>query len=59
MGKNMHLQIESQRLKQFYEWVRETFTPSYQSEVEDYLAQSTDLADLERRMNTLARRGMV
>lgn len=59
MGINMHLQLESPRLKQFYEWVKETFAPSYQSEIEDYLAQSTDLADLERRMSTLARRGMV
>lgn len=59
MGRNMQTQIEAIGLKQFFDWVRQTFNPSYQQEVESYLSQATDLADLERRMYTLARRGMV
>jgi hypothetical protein len=59
MGKNMHTQTESLTLNQFFSWVKEAFSPSYQSEVETYLAQATDLADLEQRMHTLARRGML
>jgi hypothetical protein len=41
------------------EWIKNTFTPSYQKEVEAYLADSTDLCDLERRIEILQRRGMV
>ena len=59
MGKNMHIQVETPTLKDILGWIKESFVPSYQSEIEDYLAQSTDLADLERRMTLLARRGML
>ena len=40
-------------------WIKNTFTPPYQKEVEAYLADSTDLCDLERRIEILQRRGMV
>ena len=43
----------------FSVWIKDTFTPSYQNEVEAYLADSTDLCDLERRIEILQRRGMV
>ena len=41
------------------EWVKDTFTPSYRKEVEAYLAESTDVFDLERRIRILQRRGIV
>jgi hypothetical protein len=59
MGKNMHIQTETQPLHLIMKWIREAFTPSYQEEVEQYLSQATDLADLERRMYTISRRGML
>jgi hypothetical protein len=46
-------------LKDFWDWVRETFTPSYRNEIEKYLAESTDHADIERRIISLQRRGMI
>jgi hypothetical protein len=39
-------------------WIKDTFTPSYQKEVEAYLADSADLCDLERRIQILQRRGI-
>ena len=41
------------------EWLQDTFTPSYRKEVEAYLAESTDMFDLERRIRILQRRGIV
>ena len=41
------------------EWVKDTFTPTYRKEVEAYLADSTDVFDLERRIRILQRRGIV
>jgi hypothetical protein len=41
------------------EWIKDTFTPPYQKEVESYLADSTDLFDLERRIEILQRRGVI
>ena len=43
----------------FWEWVKETFTPSYRNEIHDYLSQACDHVDLEERMRVLARRGML
>lgn len=43
----------------FWGWVKKTFTISYQDEISSYLSQATDHADLEFRMQTLARRGMI
>jgi hypothetical protein len=59
MGKNMHIQEETLTLKHIMKWIQESFAPSYQSEIETYLSQSTDHADLEQRMRGLARRGML
>jgi hypothetical protein len=44
---------------QFFKWVADTFNTSYQDEIEHYLGNSTDLADLEHRMAVLARRGFI
>ena len=41
------------------DWIKDTFTPSYQKEVEAYLADSADAFDLERRIRILQRRGIV
>lgn len=43
----------------FWSWVQKAFTPSYQSEVEMYLKDSVDHSDLEQRMKSLMRRGML
>jgi hypothetical protein len=40
-------------------WIKDAFTPPYQKEIESYLADATDLCDLERRIEILQRRGMV
>lgn len=44
---------------QFFKWVADTFNTSYQGEIEHYLSQAADLADLEHRMAILARRGFI
>jgi hypothetical protein len=46
-------------LKNFWDWVRETFTHSYRNEIEKYLDESVDHADVERRIISLQRRGMI
>lgn len=46
-------------LKNFYVWLERTFTKEYRSEIESYLSQATDLADLERRMLFIQRRGIL
>jgi hypothetical protein len=51
--------VETPSLNDFWQWVRKTFTPAYRSEIEAYLAESQDHADVERRILTLQRRGMI
>ena len=51
--------VETPSLNDFWQWVKKTFTPAYRSEIEAYLADSTDHADVERRILTLQRRGMI
>jgi hypothetical protein len=46
-------------LSDFWTWVRKTFTPSYQRGVDIYLESSVDHKDLESRMKTLMRKGML
>lgn len=43
----------------FWLWVKNTFTPSYQKEIDAYLKESSDVFDLEHRMKTLRYRGMI
>jgi hypothetical protein len=45
--------------RDFWKWVLEAFTPSYQDEIDAYLAQSTSIYDLEQRMRQLEKRGML
>ena len=59
MGKNMHIRIDVPTFKEVMGWIKDSFIPPYQSEIEEYLAQSTDQIDLEHRMTVLARRGML
>ena len=51
--------VQVPSLSDFWSWVSKTFTPSYQSEVDMYLKDSVDHKDLETRMNTLMRRGLL
>jgi hypothetical protein len=51
--------IEIPSLTDFWNWVKKTFTLSYQSEVEAYLADSVDYVDYENRVRNLQRRGMI
>ena len=51
--------IDVPKIADFWDWVKETFTPSYQNEVQQYLSQSVDLFDLEQRMKVLRVRGML
>ena len=65
MGINMHKELEPlagvevPQTNQFWQWCKQMFTPAYQNEIESYLAESTDHFDLEKRQETLIRRGMI
>lgn len=66
MGRNMHNKelealagVDVPSFKDFWAWVGRAFTDSYQDEIEEYLAESVDHYDLERRMNILKQRGML
>lgn len=51
--------VRTPSFKDFWEWVKKTFTISYQNEIEVYLSESVDYVDFENRMQTLRRRGMI
>lgn len=51
--------MNSKSIDDFWSWVKKTFTPHYRKEIEDYLAESTDQYDVERRITLLQRRGMI
>jgi len=51
--------VDAPSLSNFWQWVKRTFTISYQDEIESYLAQSVDYVDFDNRMRTLQRRGMI
>ena len=51
--------VETPSLTNFWDWVKKTFTPAYRNEIEAYLADSQDHADVERRILNLQRRGMI
>ena len=51
--------VETPSLTDFWSWVKKTFTLTYQSEIEAYLAESISHADLENRIRILQRRGML
>jgi len=66
MGKNMH-NVEPlvkfsdfiPSFNTFSTWLDDMFTASYRKEIDDYLATSVDIYDLERKMQNLYRRGIV
>lgn len=43
----------------FWSWVGKAFKPSYQDEIEHYLKDSVDHNDLQNRVTSLMRRGMI
>jgi len=51
--------VDTPYVSNFWNWVKRTFTISYQDEIESYLAQSVDYVDFDNRMRTLQRRGMI
>jgi hypothetical protein len=51
--------ILSGAISKALETMKEWFTPSYLSDVESYLSDSTDLYDLERRIKLLQNRGFI
>jgi len=46
-------------LSEFWTWAKRTFTDPYRDEINTYLAQSIDHADVERRIKVLMKRGML
>ena len=46
-----------QKMEQLGDWLLKTIRPEYRNEVEQYLAQSTDMCDLEFRIRKLRERG--
>ena len=64
MGRNMHKELEAlggveTPTVNFWNWVKRNFTLSYQSEIEAYMSDCVDHADVERKMQILIRRGMI
>ena len=51
--------VHAPKRSDFWSWVKKTFTPSYQNEIESYLGDSVDHKDLETRTRVLMRRGML
>jgi len=51
--------VDTPSLSDCWNWVKRTFTISYQDEIESYLAQSVDYVDFDNRMRNLQRRGMI
>jgi hypothetical protein len=51
--------VDTPSLSNFCNWVKRTFTISYQDEISHYLNQSVDYVDYENRVRTLQRRGMI
>lgn len=51
--------VETPSLTDFWNWVKNTFTPSYRTEIESYLDDSVDYVDYENRVRILQQRGMV
>ena len=51
--------VETPSLKDVWNWIVDTFTPEYRSEVEAYLAESVDTCELEHRIKLLQKRGMI
>ena len=51
--------VETPSLADFWNWVKKTFTISYQDEITHYLNQSVDCVDYENRVRNLQRRGMI
>lgn len=46
-------------LSEFWTWVKRTFSDPYREEINAYLEQSIDHADVERRIRVLMKRGMI
>ena len=51
--------LKMPNLSEFWAWVKQAFTPAYQSEIEEYLSHSTDHFDLENKMKLLRQRGLI
>jgi len=51
--------VDTPYVSNFWNWMKRTFTISYQDEIESYLAQSVDYVDFDNRMRNLQRRGMI
>jgi hypothetical protein len=51
--------VETPSLTDFWNWVKNTFTPSYRTEIESYLDDSVDYVDYENRVRILQQRGMI
>ena len=58
-NKNAPNTILGMTMHDLSQWIKDTFTPSYQKEVEAYLAECVDVFDLEQRIRILQRRGMI
>jgi len=51
--------VEIPSLTDFWNWVKNTFTLSYQDEITHYLNQSVDYVDYKNRVRILQQRGMI
>lgn len=52
--------VDAPTFNSLWHWVKELFNHNlFKSDIEAYLGQSTDHADLEHRINTLQRKGLL
>lgn len=66
VGRNMH-NVKTlvkfsdfiSNIRSFSAWLDDMYEASYRKEINDYLATSVDVFDLERKMQNLHRRGIV
>jgi len=55
----LDLKFNVLQFKPFWDWVKQTFTGDYRHEIDRYLADAVDHADVERRITHLSRRGLI
>lgn len=48
-----------ENINKFWLWAKDTFTPDYRKEIEEYLSMSYDNVDLENRIRLIQKRGMI
>lgn len=64
MGRNMHTNEQTTEtgfsfVQKLCRWVDELLAPDHRKQIEEYLADSVDTAEVERKIINLSRRGII